>query len=73
MIVSIYLVIGPIISDPQMAYFYALIFILAGLIFYIPFVYYKKVFPGMGKKIQPISSEINYNLIKIIYFHLEKI
>jgi len=40
-----------------MAYFYALIFILAGLIFYIPFVYYKKVFPGIGKKIMPISSQ----------------
>ena len=49
MLVSAYLVIGPIASDPQIQYLYALAFILAGLVFYVPFVYYKKVFPGMGK------------------------
>ena len=48
MIVSVYLVIGPIASNPQIQYVYALLFILAGLIFYVPFVYYKKVLPGIG-------------------------
>lgn len=38
LIVSIYLVIGPIIDKPQIEYLYAVMFILAGLIFYVPFV-----------------------------------
>ena len=52
MIVSAYLVIGPIVAEPQIQYFYALCFILAGLIFYVPFVYYKNIVPGMGMHIQ---------------------
>uniref|UniRef100_A0A0P5JBS7 b(0,+)-type amino acid transporter 1 n=1 Tax=Daphnia magna TaxID=35525 RepID=A0A0P5JBS7_9CRUS len=47
MVVSAYLVIGPIAAAPQVQYFYALLFILAGLIFYVPFVYYKTQVPGM--------------------------
>lgn len=38
LIISIYLVIGPIIDKPQIEYLYAIGFILAGLIFYVPFV-----------------------------------
>lgn len=38
LIISIYLVIGPIIDNPQIEYLYALSFIFAGLIFYVPFV-----------------------------------
>ncbi|KAG4076090.1 hypothetical protein HA402_011436 [Bradysia odoriphaga] len=40
LIISIYLVVGPIIDKPQIEYLYAVIFILTGLIFYIPFVKY---------------------------------
>lgn len=40
LIVSCYLVVGPIIDKPQVEYLYASMFILAGLIFYIPFVKY---------------------------------
>lgn len=39
-----------------MAYFYALLFILGGLIFYVPFVYYKKVLPGMSKILTAIIN-----------------
>ena len=49
LIISIYLVFAPIIDDPQLAYLYAMLFILAGLIFYIPFVHLKKEIPGMSK------------------------
>lgn len=49
MLFSAYLVIAPIILIPQMEYFYVLLFILTGFIFYVPFVYYKKTLPGMGK------------------------
>ena len=48
LIISIYLVIGPIIDDPKVEYLYATLFILAGFFFYIPFVHYKYVMPGMG-------------------------
>lgn len=41
LIISCYLVVAPIIDDPQMEYLYACLFILAGLIFYIPFVHFK--------------------------------
>lgn len=38
--ISLYLIAAPIIDSPQIEYLYATFFILAGLIFYIPFVYY---------------------------------
>ncbi|KAM4017173.1 B(0,+)-type amino acid transporter 1 [Anomaloglossus baeobatrachus] len=40
-LVSIYLVLAPIIGEPEWAYLYCVIFILGGLIFYFPFVHYK--------------------------------
>ncbi len=49
LIVSLYLVVAPIIDEPQIEFLYAAIFILTGLIFYIPFVHYKKTLPGMSK------------------------
>ncbi|XP_071091599.1 b(0,+)-type amino acid transporter 1-like [Haliotis cracherodii] len=44
---SIYLVIAPIIQDPRMEFFYALLFIASGLLFYFPFVYHKWSLPGV--------------------------
>ena len=49
LLISIYLVVGPIIDSPQIEYLYATLFIVAGLFFYFPFVYLKKSLPGMGK------------------------
>ncbi|KAG0724055.1 b(0,+)-type amino acid transporter 1 [Chionoecetes opilio] len=48
LLISIYLVVGPIIDSPQIEYLYATLFIVAGLFFYFPFVYLKKALPGMG-------------------------
>jgi len=48
MVISALLVVTPIASNPQLGYIYALCFIFAGLFFYVPFVYYKKVLPGLG-------------------------
>merc|ERR1712137_674747 len=48
LLMSFGLVIGPIISNPQLEQLYVLVFIVAGIIFYVPFIYYKKVLPGMG-------------------------
>lgn len=38
LVISFYLVVGPIIDYPRIEYLYALLFIAAGLIFYVPFV-----------------------------------
>ena len=40
-LISIYLVIGPIIDDPQIELLYAFIFIVGGLVFYFPLVVFK--------------------------------
>ncbi|XP_054271459.1 b(0,+)-type amino acid transporter 1-like isoform X1 [Macrosteles quadrilineatus] len=41
LVISTYLVIAPIIDTPQVEYLYACLFIIAGLLFYIPFVHFK--------------------------------
>ena len=40
-LVSIYLVIGPIIEDPKIELLYAFLFIVGGLVFYFPLVVFK--------------------------------
>ncbi|XP_071784716.1 b(0,+)-type amino acid transporter 1-like isoform X4 [Asterias amurensis] len=47
LIASVYLVIAPIIDQPALEYLFAFLFILAGLIFYVPFVHYKYEPPFM--------------------------
>ncbi|XP_065569916.1 b(0,+)-type amino acid transporter 1-like isoform X12 [Artemia franciscana] len=58
LIVSVYLVVAPIVEDPQIEYLYATMFILAGLIFYIPFIYYKVPVKCMG----PVTAFLQYLL-----------
>lgn len=41
LLIAIYLVIAPIVEDPQIQFLYAAIFIVGGLIFYIPLVHFK--------------------------------
>uniref|UniRef100_A0A670YKQ3 b(0,+)-type amino acid transporter 1 n=1 Tax=Pseudonaja textilis TaxID=8673 RepID=A0A670YKQ3_PSETE len=40
-LVAIFLVLAPIISQPELAYLYCVLFIFSGLIFYVLFVHYK--------------------------------
>lgn len=40
LVMSMYLVVAPIMDKPQIEYFYASLFIFAGLLFYFPFVKY---------------------------------
>ncbi|CAH0553340.1 unnamed protein product [Brassicogethes aeneus] len=47
LLISIYLIIGPIIDKPTIEYLYAALFILGGMIFYVPFVHYKLRVPFM--------------------------
>lgn len=72
LIISVYLVIGPIVDNPKIEYLYATLFILAGFFLYIPFVYYKKVLPGMSKSlnIQFLRKE---QIIKKLYVFISVI
>ncbi|XP_060564444.1 b(0,+)-type amino acid transporter 1-like isoform X3 [Ruditapes philippinarum] len=49
LLVSIYLVVAPIIQDPRVEFFYAFLFSISGIVFYVPFVVYKKKLPVMDK------------------------
>ncbi|CAL1547645.1 unnamed protein product [Lymnaea stagnalis] len=40
LVISVYLVVAPIIQQPRIEFFYASLFILSGLVFYVPFVLY---------------------------------
>ena len=46
---SCYFIVAPILDDPKLEFFYAFLFMVAGFIFYIPFVYFKYELPFMGK------------------------
>nr|XP_023023095.1 b(0,+)-type amino acid transporter 1 [Leptinotarsa decemlineata] len=47
LVISLYLVIGPIVDKPTIEYLYASLFILGGMVFYFPFVHYKLRIPFM--------------------------
>ncbi|CAH1986101.1 unnamed protein product [Acanthoscelides obtectus] len=47
LVISIYLIIGPIVDKPTIEYLYASFFILGGMVFYVPFVHYKLRIPYM--------------------------
>lgn len=40
-VVSCYLVLAPIIEKPEWEYLYCTMFIVGGLLLYVPFIYYK--------------------------------
>ena len=48
-LISLYLVIAPIVDNPQIEYLYSILFMLAGAVLYIPFVYMGYVFKFMDK------------------------
>ena len=45
LIISIYLVFAPVIDNPRVEYLGAIGIVLAGLIFYVPFVHFKWELP----------------------------
>ncbi|KAL7019729.1 hypothetical protein ACKWTF_011223 [Chironomus riparius] len=49
LVISIYLVIAPIIDKPQIEYLYTILFILCGLVLYLPFVRWR-MHPGFMSK-----------------------
>ncbi|XP_013923973.1 PREDICTED: B(0,+)-type amino acid transporter 1 [Thamnophis sirtalis] len=55
-LVAIILVLAPIISEPEFAYLYCVLFILSGLIFYVLFIHYK--FAWAQKISEPITMHL---------------
>ena len=49
LIISIYLVIAPIVDNPQIEYLYSILFMVVGAIMYVPFVHFGYVFEFMDK------------------------
>ncbi|XP_076470410.1 b(0,+)-type amino acid transporter 1-like [Babylonia areolata] len=47
--VAVYLVVAPIVDSPQIEFLYAFLFILAGVVVYVPFVRYQLKVPGFDK------------------------
>lgn len=50
LIAAIFLVLAPIIDDPQIEYLYVTLFIFSGILIYIPFIHYK-LCPGLLTKL----------------------
>ncbi|XP_032087080.1 B(0,+)-type amino acid transporter 1 [Thamnophis elegans] len=55
-LVAIVLVLAPIITEPEFAYLYCVLFILSGLIFYVLFIHYK--FAWAQKISEPITMHL---------------
>ena len=49
LIISLYLVIAPIVDNPQIEYLYSILFMAVGAVLYVPFVYMGYVFKFMDK------------------------
>ncbi|XP_051941737.1 b(0,+)-type amino acid transporter 1-like isoform X1 [Hippocampus zosterae] len=50
LIAAVFLVLAPIIDDPQIEYLYVTLFIFSGVLIYIPFIHYK-LFPSLLTKL----------------------
>lgn len=50
LIAAIFLVLAPIIDEPQIEYLYVSLFIVSGAIIYVPFIHYK-LCPGLLRKL----------------------
>ena len=59
-IISVYLVVAPVVDNPQIEYLYVILLLLAGAVLYIPFVYMGYVFKFMEK----VTTFLQVNFIK---------
>lgn len=50
LLAAIFLVLAPIVDDPQIEYLYVTLFMFSGVLIYIPFIHYK-LFPGLLTKL----------------------
>lgn len=71
-LVSCYLVLAPIIDQPEWEYLYCTIFIFGGLLLYFPLVYWKAKWARKIMSMVPFFSLIIYDLLKDSVFFLGK-
>jgi len=66
-LVSVLLVLAPIISAPELAYLYCVLFILSGLIVYVLFIHFKFNWPQKisGKYTSDSELQIQQNTAKL--------
>ena len=50
LLAAVFLVLAPIIDNPQIEYLYVTLFVLSGVLIYVPFIHYK-LFPGILNKL----------------------
>jgi len=50
LLAAVFLVLAPIIDNPQIEYLYVILFILSSFMIYIPFIHFK-LFPGLLNKL----------------------
>ncbi|PIK51945.1 putative b(0,+)-type amino acid transporter 1 isoform X1 [Apostichopus japonicus] len=60
LVASIYLVLAPIINEPTLEIFYALLFILSGLLFYFPFVHFGLRIPYIMRPAQTFLQKLMF-------------
>lgn len=48
-LVSVYLIVAPIVDEPRIEFLYAALFVVGGLLFYFPLVYFKLKIKVNGK------------------------
>lgn len=71
--ISAYLIVAPIIDKPQIEYLYALGFIAAGMLVYLPIVKYGYVPKFMGEYIQFVKLEKKNDLIIFFFCCLQTV
>ena len=73
LIISLYLVIAPIVDNPQIEYLYSIIFMAVGAVLYVPFVYLGYVFKFMDKvtTFLQVWKKLNNLYFLKLYFALQ--
>ena len=70
-VISLYLVIAPIVDNPQIEYLYSILFMLAGAVLYIPFVYMGYVFKFMDKVTTFLQVTFRQMKTVLMTFHFQ--
>ena len=66
-VVAIFIVLAPVIAAPAIEFLYAFLFIVAGVIFYFPFVHLGYEIPGMGEWAFLVHSVVNSCVATMCY------
>lgn len=65
LLIAIYLVVAPIVEEPQMEFLYAAVFVVGGLVFYFPLVHFKLLSIGKYRLKLYFTMITNYDTCKL--------